>query len=490
MKLVENAQTILWVLCKFPKNVFLKKKVSHFKNFGVYISERTSLTDVICRVYGKDKTMKKTFIIIVTLSLLLTACGKSGGSSESDANGSSLTELPPNSEENINGDVSSAGNVKEVTENYNSDFELCKNTEYANLDWTNAEKCPVNTISELYNIEWGTAPALYDRPADEILNCFEKYCREIFGEYEDDYALFEQKDFTDEFPHAPREVVNGQEVRGYYKISDYKDKILDGSIEVCWLVYRNYEKKQFMWWPGERYPWWINKGAALNILNADETLITGWLASDMGEPLARYYNDGKNDGVKYKLSDGEVSIGDAIKYFTEEYPKSLPFEEKPSLLVNYVDVYELKDGIYAYVFAASCMYNSVPIERIDELSANSPIPNYASLDAEGLMVKSGDIDFSYSCTPLTNVSAAGEPVTDILSLKEAADTASEKLTQNVKFNVLSTEFVYNGVIKDDGSCYMKPTWEFRLYNENDALHYTVYVDAASGDCSYYKYSAA
>ncbi|MCM1167476.1 MAG: PepSY domain-containing protein [Lachnospiraceae bacterium] len=430
--------------------------------------------------------MKKAFIIIIAvLSLLLTACGKNDGSSE----------ISQTSTENTGGDVTPIGNVKEVTENYNSDFELCKNTEYVNLDWTYAEKCPVNTISEIYNIEWEKAPALYERPADEILNCFEKYCREIFGEYEDDFALFEQKDFTEEFPKAPEEYVNGQKVRGYYKISDYKDKILDGSIEVCWLIYRNYEKKQYMWWPGERYPWWINKGAAFNILDADKTLITGAMPSDLGAIAdltaslpERYYNDGKSDDVKYKLADGEVSIGDAIKYFTEEYPKSLPFEEKPSLLVNYVDVYELKDGIYAYVFAASCMYNSVPIERTDEISANFPIPNYSSISAEGLMIKSEDIDMSYCCMPLTNISVVGEPIAKILSLKKAVDTASEQLTQKVKFNVLSTEFIYNGVIKDDGSCNMMPTWEFRLYNENDALYYTVYVDAVSGECSYYKYS--
>lgn len=437
--------------------------------------------------------MKKIIVIvvIVMLSLLLTACGNSVSSSESVTESSFLPELPQNSTsnstENVSSDITPVGNIKEVTGNYNSDFELCKNTEYVNLDWTSAEKCPVNAISELYNIEYGKAPALYDRPADEILNCFENYCRAVFGEYEDDFALFEQKDFTDEFPHAPAEYVNGQKVRGYYKISDYKKKILDGSIKVCWLVYRNYEKQQYMWWPGERYPWWINKGTALNMLDGPKTLLTGWLASDMGEPLARYYNDGKSNDVKYKLEDREVSIGEAIKYFTEEYAKDLPFEERPSLLVNYVDVYELKDGIYAYVFAASCMYNMVPLERADELSSDFPIPNYSSISAEGLMVKSGDIDFSYSCLPITDVSVVGDPITDILSLKEAVEILSEKLTQNVKFNVISTEFVYNGIIKDDGSCYMKPTWEFRLFNENDALYYTVYVDAASGDCSYYKY---
>lgn len=441
-----------------------------------------------------------TTILSITLIACCTGCGKS--ENKSAASGDTFsTESSENSD--VSEDIFSAassennesavidtvpvGNIKEVTENYNSDFELCKKTEYANLDWTSAEKSPVNTISELYNIECKAASALYDRPADEILKCFEKYCMEIFGEYEDDFALFEQKDFTDGSPRAPREVVDGQEVRGYYKISDYKDKILDGSIEVCWLVYRNYEKKQYMWWPGERYPWWINKGAALNLLNGGESL-TGWLASDMGEPLARYYNDGKSNDVKYKLEDGEVSIGEAIKYFTEEYAKTLPFEEKPSLLVNYVDVYELKDGIHAYVFAAYVMYGKVPFERIDELSSNFPIPDYSSINAEGLMVKSGDIDFSYSCLPITDVSVVGDPITDILSLKEAVDVISEKLTQNVKFKVLSTEFVYNGLI-DEGFCYMKPTWKFQLHNENDALIYSVYVDAASGDFKYFTYNA-
>ena len=431
----------------------------------------------------------KKLLPLLAFVLLLTACGgRSASGGESVSEGVSGGDTPIGGNLSDSNDTADIGNIKEVTEKYDADFESCKNTEYVNLDWTSAEKCPVNTVSELYNIELEQTPALFDRPADEILNCFEKYCRAVFGEYEDDHALFEQKDFTDEFPRAPFEYVNGQRVRGYYRISDHKDKILDGSIKVCWLVYRNYEKQQYMWWPGERYPWWINKGTALKILDGEETLVTGWLGSDMGEPLARYYNDGKSSGVKYKLEDGEVSIGEAIKYFTEEYPKELPFEEKPSLLVNYVDVYELKDGIYAYVFGASCMYNMVPFERIDELSSNSPIPNYSSINAEGLMVKSGDIDFAYSCLPITNVSVAGEPITDILPLKEAVDIVSEKMSKYVKFRVISTEFVYHGVIDSEGAAHLKPTWELRLYNENDGMYYNTYVDAATGAFSVFNYN--
>ena len=431
----------------------------------------------------------KKILPLLALILLLTACGsKSTSSITSGSEDVSSGDTPIGADLSDSNITAEVGNVKEVTGSYDADFESCKNTEYVNLDWTNAEKCPVNTVSELYNIEYGKAPALFDRPADEILNCFEKYCRAIFGEYEDDFALFEQKDFTDEFPHAPYEYVNGQRVRGYYKISEYKDKILDGSIEVCWLVYRNYEKQQYMWWPGERYPWWINKGTALKILDGEETLVTGWLGSNMGEPLARYYNDGKSNDVKYKLQDGEVSIGEAIKYFTEEYPKELPFEEKPSLLVNYVDVYELKDGIHAYVFAAYLMYNMVPFERLDGFSTNSSVPNYSAINAEGLMVKSGDIDLSYSCLPITDVSVVGDPITDILSLKEAVDIVSEKMSQYVKFKVISTEFVYHGVIAPEGVANLKPTWEFRLYNENDGMYYNTYVDAATGSFSVFNYN--
>lgn len=73
-------------------------------------------------------------------------------------------------------------------------------------------------------------------------------------------------------------------------------------------------------------------------------------------------------------------------------------------------------------------------------------------------------------------------------LKEAADIVSEKMSQNVKFKVISTEFIYHGTVDPENGAHLKPTWEFKLYNENDAMYYNTYVDAATGAFSVFNYT--
>ena len=78
------------------------------------------------------KTMKRTLTTILTVILLcsLTACGKSENQSEVSGGASGETSLEIGSNESTVTNI----NVKAVTENYDADFESCKNTSYINLD--------------------------------------------------------------------------------------------------------------------------------------------------------------------------------------------------------------------------------------------------------------------------------------------------------------------------------------------------------------------
>lgn len=440
--------------------------------------------------------MKKIIAIFLIMSLLsCTGCSNSENnydkSGETISEGrSEITDSATGSNSPIGGEstVTGNGNVKTVTENYDADFESCQKTSYVNLDWTNAGKCPVNPASELFNITCQNQMATDVMSQKEMLVKFEEYCRFYFGEYDDEYAFFQNEPDKGEeiLPDLGITEINGIPYSSYYKISDYKKKLENEVIKINYLAYRNLETKQYLWWVWNDYPHWINKGGALTTLNDDSIRCSSWIPSDLGEPIARYYNDGKSNKVKYKLTDGEVSIGEAIKYFTEEYPQTLPCENKPVYSVNYVDVFELGNGNYCYLMHAAKLFNSVAFEQIGELSGTN-IPNYYTDDSQALMIKRNDIDVTLDCDPGAKVEREGDAITNIVSLKKAADIASEKMSQNVMFDVQSTEFVYHGAIDSENIAHLKPTWRFVLHNENDSMNYNVYVDAVSGDCNYFSY---
>lgn len=428
----------------------------------------------------------QTAALAIAATLLLNACGNSGLGGEENSSIVPGTMIGSENPDKVDIAVES---VKTVTGNYDADFELCKNADYVNLDWTSAGKCPVYSVSELYNIKSSDALASSELLPAEMLAKFKDYCHFYFGEYQDEFLFFRPESYDNETLSRAEDVeINGVTYSGYPKISDYQDKLENGSIKINFLVYRNIEKNQYLWW-GFAYPHWINKGDALSVLNDSQNKCSSWLPSDMGNPIARYYNDGSNDDVKYNLADGEMSIGEAIKYFSEEYPKTLPFDIKPEYSVKFVDVYKLTNDTYGYLLNTALQYNSVSFELLGEMVTDSSAPLFYATDGQALIVRKNDVDVTVDCDPKTSIEPYGDPILNILSLKQAADTVSEKMTQNVKFNVISTDLVYHGTRNEGNIAYLQPTWEFKLMNANDLMYYNVYVDAVTGECTYFRYSS-
>lgn len=426
--------------------------------------------------------MKKLIPLFFSI-LLLTAC-----------NNNTSSDFKENSEQIESNFEKSGGigskesmtvaktGVRNATDGYDADFESCKITSYINLDWTNAAKYPVNPVSYLNNLEFdGKNHQIETIPQKDRLEKFRNYCVFYFGEYLDECAFFES---YDQIPNSSKTEVtaNGITYRKYYKVSEFEEEIESNSVRISWLIYRNVDKKQYLWWAQTEYPHWINKGETMAILNENFNF-TSWIPSDLGEPIARYYNDGKSDNVVYKLPDGEMSVGDAIKYFTEDYAKSLPYEVKPEYYVRYVDVYKLSDETYAYLLMTTTMYDNIPFEQGYEISSESFIPDYFMSYGQALMVSKNEVDTTLWCCPETEMKVVGNPVEQCVSLKNAADIVSKNLSDNVIFNVISTELIYHGI-----NSLLKPTWLFSLYNTNDNLYYNAYVDAENGKFDYYKYS--
>lgn len=405
--------------------------------------------------------MKKIFVPLMMLSIFLSGCGKQKG----------ITEFKTETIEN-------------VTNDFSTDFEKCKSKEYANLDFTDCS-ARLPQIKDCYNLE--LTVQFQPMPTGEIMyQDFEAYCNYFFNEYNSQNALFSSSSDSIEY--------NKDEDDGkhawYPKADHYLDQINNGIMEIDSFFYRDVAGEKYLWWNNSTgFPHWVNKGKAYNMVKTDNTKISSWIPSDMERNTARYYNDGQYDDIKIKLSNGDYSVGEAVDYFENEYLGSLPFtyDEKYTLNVSNIDVYNIKDDVNGYVFNFSSAWNSIPFDSREEFFSYEDMSYQYTILGQALMIEKDDIDTVVNLN-MPDVKEVGEPIENICSLETAVDILSDKLTHGVKFDLLTIEFIYKGDYNDDYTkVYMKPSWRFIAFNPNDNLYYCAYVDAVSGECSYISY---
>ena len=364
-----------------------------------------------------------------------------------------------------------------------SDYENCRNKNYVNLDFSNcsARLPELNTCSNL------NVTIAHGRGANnENLENFKKYCEFFFDEYNSSNALFSSS--------SENIVYNQNEDDGkhvwYPKIDNYLKQIQNGNIDINSFLYRDTDNNKYLWWlSSEASPHWMNKGEAYSLIKTDDTKVSSWIPSDMNNKVASYFNDGTHNDETYRILDGNVSIGEAVTYFEKDYLSSLPydFDSNFSINVSTIDVYNIQDDIYCYVFQFSTAWNNIPFDRIGEVfSYQDPSLQY-TVSGEALMIKKNDIDAIVDLS-FPDISEIEKPIENICTLENAVDIMSNTLTKGVKFELQTIEFIYKGNYSDDyTTAHLEPSWKFVTRNPNDDLYYCVYVNAASEECSYISY---
>lgn len=191
----------------------------------------------------------------------------------------------------------------------------------------------------------------------------------------------------------------------------------------------------------------------------------------------------------YKLSDKEMSIKDAVKFF-ENYVNNLPYPENSTLNLTVSEVFVLKidDGVYGYYFLTSAEFDQVPFDHIRSNISYSKF-NYVFSGGNGFMLKSDDVDVIYGLRKLQVIESPIN-IKSVINVDEAIQIISNSLTSNVIFDVQKVEFVYSELLSpdEDGNIdyetlprKVSPSWKFTLYNANDSLTYVCYIDAKDGN---------
>lgn len=404
--------------------------------------------------------MKKRFLSFVLIPLILTAC------SNQDHEKISTLQI---------------GTEQDITINFQFDYEKCKNNDYPNLNFSGSGIIlpELKSLCNL-NITFGEQP----HSTKEMLVRFEEYCKTFFGKYDSSNALF-----SSSTSNITQEEGDGK-YAWYPKVDDHLEKLQNGDINADMLMYRDIENDNYLWWlASENCPRWVSKGEAYSLVKTDNTRISAWIPSDMDNKAATYLNNGEYNNETYHLLDGDITIGEAVKYFENDYISSLPFkniDDNFSISVSSIDVYHVKDDTYCYVFNFSSAWKDIAFDSRAESFSYQDTSNQYRISGEALMIKKDDID---TVVDLVFPFVSNEKqIENMYTLEKAADTVSNKLTKEVVFEVQTIEFVYQGNFNEERTAaFLEPTWKFVMYNPNDELYYCVYVNSENGECSYVSY---
>lgn len=150
-------------------------------------------------------------------------------------------------------------------------------------------------------------------------------------------------------------------------------------------------------------------------------------------------------------------------------------------------VYQIRDDLYYYFFAASKIYDNIPFDYM--MNGNHSHDSNRDLNAGG-MIECGDVDFIY-CTDKSETVIGEEQFNEVLPFSEAVRITSGKMTDYVDFEITRAELVYKqksaiGSLNwGETQIPVYPAWKLELYNPNDDITYDCFVNAVNGTFEYF-----
>lgn len=306
---------------------------------------------------------------------------------------------------------------------------------------------------------------------------------------------------------------NGNTVRNYNKVSDYYDKIIDGSEGRVHFIYDESWYRDLDEWSnpvcleignpiGYGYGI-ISKGRTIEITDL-KTM--DYISGEVRYPCLESFNPADHmnkiasfapDSTEsYRLTDREMPINEAVSFF-ENYVNNLPVpnEKNCRTVVRSVDVYKTAEDNYGYFFNTNKEYLGVQFDYMKSGTVHSGYENYSPSIGSGFMVESTDVDIIDGIY-LRETAENPTSFTEVVSFEEAVEIIADNLTNEVTFELQMIELIYTTEPAKDSSGYIdtenqsskiEPSWRLTLYNPKDQLAYVCYVDAIDGgNFRYYK----
>ena len=447
----------------------------------------------------------KRFLTIILATFMLCACtGCSGGGINSNI------ESASNSTDNTDGDIPEA--LKRQNEiNYYTVDEVKKmireNTRF------NISEDFVSLVPKSVSYICSFDKAAVNRQAPA----------EFYDDFKEMFAyLFPNEKFNDDYffyYYIPNEESNRQE--GEFPIKNFKKYYDDAVSEKNVISYYFYSPySHFAEKEGSDYAHRVEKDSSdindRNIFLEFGPPIGNYLSNVNKGVLAEYYSKEKGEkndywlevtGTviceeyetvrsctpdctdKYRLLDGkEISVAEAVTFF-ENYMNNLPCPKDPvyDTKVTGVNVKKLGEDKYFFMFQITPTYAGVPLDwgRF-RLTSESELRTTTGF--YGTMAVTDDIDSFVGYVRAASIT--DEKVTDkLLPFDKAISKIEQSLTEQVSFEVLSADLVYEqmtyygayDIPLEEQKRETSPAWKVVVQNKNNDLVYTCYIDADTGD---------
>ena len=298
---------------------------------------------------------------------------------------------------------------------------------------------------------------------------------------EDEYPVRNVRKYYDD-------AVSEKNVISYYFYSPYAEWVENDGSEIT-------EQNIFLEFsaPVGSYLSNVNKGILANYYYAD----MGKKNNDWLETMQPLMRD-KYDVVKtcdpdctdkYKMFDGkEISVADAVDFF-ENYLNNAPCSKPPvyDMKVTSVTVQQYDTDKYFYTFSLTPTYGGIPFDW-SRFTLSSDSLLYETALCDGTMVVSDDIDSFYGYRRTGSITDE-KVMEELLPFDKAISKIEQSLTGKVSFDILSADLVYtplryNGpydIPLEEQKQETTPRWKAVLYNHNDNMVYTCYIDADTGE---------
>ena len=186
------------------------------------------------------------------------------------------------------------------------------------------------------------------------------------------------------------------------------------------------------------------------------------------------------------LSDGEITIKDAVDFVEDYLNNDLPYEKNKEFIYEVAEVRVLDvDGQDALGFCVRKQYKNIPFDYVDAMTSGEFNSIYWDDRGQLCMIKTGEFDNICGLGgDRYNVIKSTDKIEKIISVDGALQAVSKEIGDNSVYDVYGIELIYQFTEDSDDSTLAKYSgrikWKITSRNQNDDKETLFYVDVESG----------
>lgn len=439
--------------------------------------------------------MKKVLSVFLSGAVLLTFAGCSRKDSLYEDNSShSTAQSVVDTSQSIAGSNETSEpelpeiplqKISELRRELEDQVKTVKNTDYANLHFTDDLTVKIPDSDTLYDLTFKKAEMDFKTLYEKFDKIFDNEFGDIYTEDDKEklYQTFVYEDlndpssyYGDDLAKHFDDLMNGED---FVELSVNTDKAY-----LCLLRF------------GEGAVHELFHDGIINRAKPDEMPdhVAFRSESDYFEIVKNYLN--VDSGDRYEILDAELSVKEAAEMarkITTENGYSWGGSLEPD--VYQVKVIDIGEGKYGFSFTLTPSYKGVRFDSFEfqgdggfSTRSEKLDHNYDLYMPTAFIMESGKFE-RFSVGDAAFSATEDAEIDSVISFEDAVQILSDKFGTGMNLQVSRAELMYSGMYPvNEGDNSVKkafPVWKFKCHNTTDNLLYFVYINAVNGSIEYY-----